>query len=435
MRIGLQTWGSDGDIRPFIALAGGLRAAGHEVSLAATSVDGKDYRDLGRQLKVRIIPVNAGSPKSPLELGENFLKIAKAKDSIRQLKIIMDGFFEPAVCAMQEAAASLCRENDAVIGHLLVHPLQIAAEKAGIPHGAVILCHSGIPSRRQAPPGLPDFGPFMNAIWWKIAGFIVNGTFKKGINRMRLAEGLEPIFDVLTETWQSRALTLVGVSPSLCETRPDWPENIKVCGFLNIEEELEPWPIPNDLKEFLDKKPAPVYLTFGSMMGELLPQSMLEETTQLMIAAVKMVGCRAVIQSRWDSLPRFPDDPDIYKISKAPHGILFPRCAAIIHHGGAGTTQAAARAGKPSVVVEHIADQVFWGSELNRLGLAPKILHKRTITAKKLAKALREVLNSPEMAEKAAVLGEKMQKENGVRRAVEFIEQKFFGNSAGKDLC
>ena len=177
--------------------------------------------------------------------------------------------------------------------------------------------------------------------------------------------------------------------------------------------------MPESLKQYLTAGGPPVYITFGSMIAS---DPNPREITHLLIKAVRLVGCRAIIQSNWDELAELPEFPDIYRIISAPHEHIFPHCAVVIHHGGAGTTQAATIAGCPSIVVEHSSDQPLWGSILKRIGIAPNLLHRRSVTAKKLARTIRIVLDAPAMAEKAKVIGTIMQQEDGLARAIELIE-------------
>lgn len=184
----------------------------------------------------------------------------------------------------------------------------------------------------------------------------------------------------------------------------------------------EHWEIPADLKKFLTDGPAPVYLTVGSM---LTLDPTFENIIRIMVDGARQAGCRALVKSRWDELKDFPDYPEIYKIQTAPHQHLFGHCAAVVHHGGAGTTQSALLHGCPSIVIEHFGDQLFWGNELGRLGVAAKPLHRRNITASKLATKIRTVLESPEMKQQAETTGAFMRKENDVERAVTLIRDSY----------
>jgi UDP:flavonoid glycosyltransferase YjiC (YdhE family) len=158
-------------------------------------------------------------------------------------------------------------------------------------------------------------------------------------------------------------------------------------------------------------------MTIGSMSAAD-PSN--EETTRLFTEAAMLAGCRAIVQT--GSPPVEPGPPDVLYIQQAEHHLVFPRCAAVVHHGGAGTSHAASRAGRPSIVVEHVTDQAFWGGVLHRAGIAPAVLHRRTVNAAVLARAITAVLSSSAMQEKARGIGESMRREDGVKRAVGLIE-------------
>jgi UDP:flavonoid glycosyltransferase YjiC (YdhE family) len=177
--------------------------------------------------------------------------------------------------------------------------------------------------------------------------------------------------------------------------------------------------MPDKLKQFFETGAPPVYITFGSMIAS---DPNPREITRLLINAVRGAGCRAIIQSNWHELADLPEFPEIYRIDSAPHHQIFPHCALVVHHGGAGTTQAATTAGCPSVIVEHASDQPLWGSVLQREGLAPHLLHRRSITARKPARAIKMVLHKPDMNEKAKAIASIMQQEDGVTRAIKLIE-------------
>jgi sterol 3beta-glucosyltransferase/vancomycin aglycone glucosyltransferase len=160
-------------------------------------------------------------------------------------------------------------------------------------------------------------------------------------------------------------------------------------------------------------------MTFGSMLADD-PEP--REITALLVEAAWLAGCRAVVQSNWDEMGTIPLHPDVFPVTRAPHDRVFPRCAAVVHHGGAGTTHAAVAAGRPAVVVEHASDQPLWGAVLHRRGLAPAVLHRRTLSAVKLARAVRKVLDTPAMARRARAVAVRMAGEDGVARAVSLIE-------------
>ncbi|MHB8843880.1 MAG: glycosyltransferase [Nitrospirota bacterium] len=415
MKIGIQTWGSEGDVRPLLALAAGLRVVGHEVTLVVTHVTNKDYSGIGAALGVAVRTAGFLSPDRAQHAAG---VLADRTDILRQVDLILRDLFEPVEQDMLREAKRLCRENDLVIGHFLVHPLKTAAELLGKPCVSVFLAPL-IPSADFPPPGVPDLGRTMNLLLWRIGGFFMDRMFLPRINRMRCDEGLRPLRNVLRGAFLSPRLNLVASSPSLFPTPPDWGRTIVQCGSFHLPVRGKQPRLPGALQRFLDAGPRPVHMTIGSMSVADPP---FEATTRLFVEAAGLAGCRAIIQT--DHAPhRVPDG--IMFIGDVEHHLLFPHCAAVVHHGGAGTSHAASRAGCPSIVIEHVTDQAFWGGVLHRAGIAPPVLRRRTVTAAKLAGAIRRALDSPVMREKARAMGENMRRENGVKTTIDLVHDLF----------
>ncbi|NNG02359.1 MAG: glycosyltransferase family 1 protein [Desulfobacteraceae bacterium] len=419
MRIGIQTWGTEGDIRPLAALAAGLSTEGHEVTLVATSVENKNYAHLGTTSGFRV--QHAGQRRlSPRVLNNTIAKILGTVNPLRQLEHILVHLFDPVVEEMLEAAYGLAADNDLVIGHFLVHPLVLAAEKHRRPHITVATVPL-LPSMYFAPAGMPDFRA-TNEWIWAVAKFLINAQMGKRVNGLRKREGLPAVRQIMHRVWASPVLNLIAVSPSLCESPPDWEERHCLSGFLNLPASADPWRIPSDLQNFFKAGPPPVFMGFGSMTT-FADRRRLETATRIMCDAAVTAGCRAIVQSNWDGIENIPKTPDIYQLTDAPHLDVFPRCAMVVHHGGAGTTQSATLAGCPSIVVPHAVDQVFWASKLRRIGIAPRQLLMRRLTVNRLTKRIRQVIGDPAMKRRAEQLGEKMKNENGVETAIKHIEK------------
>jgi sterol 3beta-glucosyltransferase len=423
MKIGMQSWGSEGDIRVFTSLAAGLSRAGHDVTLVISDNAGRDYSAIANRygFALRALPVPPGF--GPQELVKLWKSIIDAGNPLKQVDIILTHGFDPILESMYNAARTLCADNELMIGHFFVFPLAVAAEKASVPFASVNVVHNCIPSRYICPPGLPDLGRWYYPLGWKLVRKIINRVFLPRVNRLRVREGLTPHSDVMSQTWASNRLNLLAVSPTICNRPPDWEKRHKVCGFFNLPNEnpVDEW--PQSLAEFLDNGIPPVYFTFGSMM---IPD--IDDTRKLLdiwLDSVKLVDCRAIIQIPADIKIDLVSNKRVFYLNRSPYITVFPRCAAVVHHGGAGTTQASLLAGRPSVVVAHIADQTFWGSELQRLGVAGKPLQRKSLTSKKLADAIRYVLSHPEFAVNAEALGHQIAGEDGVATAVKMIEDNF----------
>lgn len=210
------------------------------------------------------------------------------------------------------------------------------------------------------------------------------------MNRLRSRVGLRPETDVMTQTWVSPLLNLIAVSPAICEPAPDWGPHHHVCGFLNPLPNPVAEPLPEGLADFIAAGTPPVYFTFGSAIADN-DAAYIANVVAIWRAAVERVGCRAIFQLPSNDLGQFDAGPQAFKVRRAPYARVFPACALVVHHGGAGTPQTALLAGRPSVVVAHMADQFFWGSELQRLGVAGRLLKRTGMTPKRLAKAIATV--------------------------------------------
>lgn len=424
MRIGIQTWGSDGDIRPFIALGAGLKAAGHEVSLAVTNVEDKYYDSIASQLQLDITYVATPVIKDKERLNAIGLACLNKKNPIKQTEIVLNELFLPAVDEMYSAAQKLCQKSDLVINHFLLYPLAVAAEKYQIPRVSVILTHNIIPSQNLCPIGFPNLGKWLYPFWWWIAKKMLNRMILHPINQLRKKEGLSAAHDVMTEALASKELNLIAVSPVLCQRQGDWGEHYQPSGFLSLPDTSSGWDMGEAMKKFLSYGKPPVYMTFGSLMPKT--SETIIETIDLFWKAISRADCRAIIQvTEEDVIEKLPIDKNIFYTSSVLHKHIFPHCAAVVHHGGAGTTQTTLLAGVPSVVVAHVLDQFFWGNELHRLGVAPKAISRSSLSAELLAKNIRDVLDTPSIRESVQKISALMKEEDGVSKAVKIIEKRF----------
>ena len=148
-----------------------------------------------------------------------------------------------------------------------------------------------------------------------------------------------------------------------------------------------------------------------------------EQLTDLTLAAIRRSGQRAVLLSGWAGIGDSDLPDEIYKLNYVPHRWLFPRVAAVAHHGGAGTTAAGLRAGLPSVLVPHFADQPFWARRVMKLGVGPRFIPQKQLSVASLAYALHVAVTNVPMQQRAAVLGEQIRAEDGVGNAVRYIER------------
>jgi sterol 3beta-glucosyltransferase len=216
-------------------------------------------------------------------------------------------------------------------------------------------------------------------------------------------------------------LTLMGYSPHVVPHPADWPAHFHTTGYWFLDEE-ERWQPPAGLVDFLAAGEPPVSIGFGSMTGRD-PRRL----TEIVAGAVAQSGLRAVLLSGWAGLGELALPDTIYCLPGAPHSWLFPRVAAVVHHGGAGTTAAGLRAGVPSLIIPHFADQPFWGRRVHALGAGPQPIPRPKLTVDNLAAALRELVAGTGLRRQAHALARKIAQEDGVATAVHLLDQRLSG--------
>ena len=210
---------------------------------------------------------------------------------------------------------------------------------------------------------------------------------------------------------------LYGFSPAVIPAPADWKGNTHITGYWFVEE-ADTWQPPAALLDFLQSGSPPVYIGFGSMSNRNP-----EETADVVIQAMALTDQRAILLSGWGGLQKSDLPGSIFMIDSIPHSWLFPRVAAVVHHGGASTTAAGLKAGVPSVIIPFFGDQPFWGQRVADLGVGPKPIPRKKLTAEKLANAIREVITNEDMRQRAAKLGKQIQAEDGIASAVTIISQ------------
>jgi UDP:flavonoid glycosyltransferase YjiC (YdhE family) len=428
VRIALITFGSEGDVRPVAALAAGLAAAGHRPVLVADRVATPLVEGRGVELR----PLS-GDVRALTATGAAAELFERGADP-RALTRSMVRLGRAHVLDWARESLEAARGADAIFGAGLgAYTALSLAERLGVPAVLGALQPIGptgdFPPPLVPPPRLRLPRPLNRALHLALMNLVWLG-FRGPTNRARREVLGLPPWPLLGPSALIRrrgVATLYGVSPSLVPPPRDWPSTSRVTGAWFLEEAGEGAGergeardgaprLPPDLAAFLGAGPPPVYVGFGSM-GGFDPAA----ATRLVLDALG--GRRAVLATGWGALgpvPR-PAPPHVFEIGAAPHVALFPRVSVAVHHGGAGTTHAAARAGVPSVVVPFLGDQPFWGRRLRDLGVAPEPIPRRHLSAEALAGAL-AAAEDPAMRARASALGDRVRAERGVEAAVRLIE-------------
>jgi sterol 3beta-glucosyltransferase len=412
--------GTRGDVQPFVALALGLQRAGHQVVLATHEI----HRWLVESQGLSYAPL-AGNPQALLESAEGRKLLHAGDNSLKSARGLARLAQSLATEMLWDAAAAADGADFALGSFTSIHLCETLHEAVGLrpiytslqplaPTGTTFGM-AGV----QIPRWLE--GPI--ARWLRFQGQTLglkmfSSLFADEANKARKA-----VFDLPPRTqwlnaafFQTQQPFIYGLSEQIFPRPSDWAPSQQLAGYWFLDQAAG-WEPPSDLLEFLASGSPPVYLGFGSMPDE--DQASFLATAR---SALRQVGRRGVLFTGWTQGQKPTSTPELFIGHHAPHDWLFPRMAAVVHHGGAGTTAAGLRAGVPSVIVPFMGDQPYWAHRVRTVGAGVGPLPRRNLTAATFARALTQALSDP-ICQRAAELGEKIRSENGVQRGVELIEQ------------
>jgi sterol 3beta-glucosyltransferase len=274
------------------------------------------------------------------------------------------------------------------------------------------------------PPGSP-LNPLTHRVT-ELVGSLALGWAANRYRREKLDLPARPLLDYPHREAHGRPIPwLFAHSPAVIPHPADWPPTHHTTGYWFLDSDPD-WQPPANLAAFLEAGTPPVYVGFGSMAGRD-PVAL----TRLVVEALDRAGQRGVLLTGWAgvSSTTMPDNiraaglPDtVFPLVGCPHDWLFPRMAAVVHHGGAGTTGAGLRAGVPPILVPFMGDQPFWSGRVKSLGVGPQPIPRGQLNARRLAYAIRVAVEHEGIRARAASLGEKIRAEDGVGEAVRIIE-------------
>ncbi len=414
MRVVIIAMGSRGDVEPYIALGKGLKKAGHYVRV----ISHQNFDSLVRShgLEFWAIEGNVQEIAQSAEMSERIEK-GHFLSVLSQMKKAAEAQAKGAI----KTGVSACQGMDMVIAGVgsifIAAPL---AEKFNIP----LLQAYYIPFTPTGEfpsflfPKLPQWlGGSVNRFSYHIMRQIMWQGFRSTdkLTRKQLDLPASSFWGPYKRLQSQKLPVLYGYSPSLIPPAPDWDANTYVTGFWFLDEPSD-WKPTQDLLDFLEAGSPPIYIGFGSMSSRNP-----EKTANLVLSALNETKQRAIMLSGWNGLRKNDLPSSVFMVDSVPFSWLFPKMAAVVHHGGAGTTHYGVRAGVPSITVPFFADQPFWGNRIKELGVGPGPIPRKKLTAKKLAKAISLVLTDSAMRLRAAELGRKLQEERGIELVVKLI--------------
>jgi UDP:flavonoid glycosyltransferase YjiC (YdhE family) len=424
-RIVLSTFGSLGDLHPYIAIALELKTRGHHPVIATSDAYREKTDALGLELR-RVRPDLPGFDQ-PEELAAMVSKVMDARTGSRE---VFETFVVPHLAAIYEDLSAAVADADMIVTHPLPLVGPVVAEKRGLPWVSSVLAPISLFSVYDppVPPQMPAFhkllklSPLVGRAALKVARLQLK-SITEPVQALRARLGLprggNPIFE--GQHAPSRVLALF--SRVLAAPQPDWPPQTRLTGFpfYDRRDRAGDTPgLPRELREFLDAGERPIIFTLGSSAIWVAEDFYTES-----VAAAQALGRRALLLVGDErNRPRGRLPAGVAAFDYAPFGELLPRGCATVHQGGVGTTGQALRAGRPSLVVPFSHDQFDNGERVRRLG-AGRVLPRPRYNARTAAKELAQLLDDVSYAERAAEVGRIVDGEDGARAACDLIEEVF----------
>jgi sterol 3beta-glucosyltransferase len=426
MKIAITTVGTRGDLQPYIALGLGLKNSGHEVIIVSAKNEESFVRNYGLDfyaLDVDIQKIMESGDVQEMAKGSTPLKFIishlKGSKSLKELMVKTQGEIWNA-----------CQNSDLIIFHPGM-PLGLFLAKEQNKK-AILATPFPVVATKDYPSilfyALPKLGSYYNLlthfifdkVFWALAKSPIKEFWTNSIKS-------KANFDIspLKQQIKNGGLVLNGYSELLFKQSKQWTNNIHTTGSWIIE--TEPNFLPTkELEDFIFNGETPIYIGFGSMKD---PDTF-NKTLAIIIETLSITNQRAIVGLGWtknDYKETLPEN--VFLVDSVPHTWLFPKMKIVIHHGGAGTTATGLRAGKPTIIIPHNADQPAWGKKVFELGVGSKPIKKSKLTADKLATAILYSL-TPNIINNAEQLGKKLRHENGVQKATQIIE-KFISEENG----
>lgn len=400
--------GSRGDVQPCLALGRALTQRGDTVRVLAST----RHQDLieAAGLEFHHLPAD---PTEIIESAEGQELLASRSNPvafIRSINRVLQPRIAPILACTQAGAEGADLVLAPTFSFLGVHLSQYLR----VPHAIIHFQPSQPTSMFPHPlaPAARIFGSLGNRLSFDavdLGSWLVCRQFINSWRRQSL--GLPALSLLGPFRRVRRAPVLCAFSDTIVPRPADWGPNVHVTGFWHHEQPQ--WKPPRRLLAFLDQGPPPVYVGFGSMKT-----SDPEATGRLVRTALRRAGLRGVLAS-----DPATSEEDMLVVGDIPHDWLFPRTAGVVHHGGAGTTASALRAGVPSLVCPFFGDQAYWAARVHDLGAGPKPLPARRLTVPVLAQRLYALTTDTAYTEAARRLGRTLTAENGTARACSVLDR------------
>ena len=409
MKITILTYGSRGDVQPFLPLSRRLMEEGHSVKLAAPV----RFKDSIEEHGIDFVALSGDPEDLSRRLnnaGNNFVKL---------LHELTEHAIEIGADVWRQTEEA-CQDADLIL-HTFTHAVgaHTLAREKGIPDIHIQTFPMFTPTGDYPNVTLPHLkSRAFNRISHTLSAKITWWTSLIGFERVRRRTGLphrKLYWPFDEDPLRSRTPILCAWSPSVLPASRDWPPNVHVTGYYSFPDH-DAYQPDQELESFLRSGKPPACVSFGSMVNRDA-----EKIDDMVRTALAQTGNRGIILSGWSGVNSSSSKELLY-MHAVPHDWLLPRCKLVIHHGGAGTTAAGLRAGIPNIVVPFMADQPFWGTRVHAVGAGPKPLPVKRLSVKKLVRAIVETEDKSLLLH-AQSMGQQIRNEDGISVAVKLIAE------------
>lgn len=413
MLITILTGGTRGDTQPYIALGLELKRAGYDVRVAAF----ERYETFVKSFQLEFFPIIGDI--SSVASSDNLESAMKADNPLKVLLSFRK--LRSLVYDLQKDFFKACEGSDAIIYHPGATMGYFAAQFLKIP--SILATPFPMTATKEYPALIfyksrlaRSFNFKTHKIFEKIMWFASKSPVKR-FWKNKFGTSPENFESPFSKQTTKTKPTLISCSQFVFPRPKDWPENVYSTGYWFLDGE-ESWKPSEELIDFLKSGDPPVYVGFGSISDT----KKAGKTTRIIVDALEISGKRGILATGWKGLSNIEKLPEeIFVLESAPHSWLFPKMAAVVHHGGAGTTAAGLRAGIPSIIIPHTNDQFGWGQRIFELGVGAKPIPRKKLSSKELAKGILYALTQ-EVTNSAKGLGEKIEQEKGTETAVKIID-------------
>ena len=416
-RIVVTTFGSTGDLNPFIALGLVLRSRGHDVIFAVEA-------NFQEQLSLLGFPVRLLTGDQEKALAPFRHQIFNNEQPLTSLKLLMDHYILPTLPEKVVELREICQQADLLISVAPQFAASIVADLLHLPLVSVILTPSTLPSASIAAQPLSIHLPaslqrLSNRFSWFVGGLFLRQIVDKPINNLRRTFHVPPRSNLMWTGNLSQRLTALAVSSAFLSRPGDWPESLKMTGFCFWDRPVD-WQFSETLKTFFRGDKPVVAVTAGSVAPE--ERALFLSYYQTSIESILACGARALVINAPENIAFSEQRDEVLQLPFVPFSEVFPACAAVIHHGGIGTIAQCLRAGIPSLVVPGGVDQPFNAAQVVQRK-AGRWIPRKHYTMRRAEHALKALLTTPDYGKRVREIQAQILQEDGVATLCSAVEQ------------